>query len=292
MAKEKKKEKKKGGALKIVLILLAVILAVTACVGAVFVKRYRTAGEFTVLKASEIVDRDVTLVAHRGFRAVAPENTAPAFEQAGLAGFDGAECDVYMTSDGVWVISHDPNMFKMSGNLSSIESSSLAELKEIVFDYGSNIEDYPDVGICAFDEYLEICKKYDMFPVIELKSDKNTERFDTLIQSLEKYELSDKAVFISFNLENLKKMRALSDAPLYYLVNDIDDEAINDALSLGGKCGIDFKGSTEEENLGEMIDKCVEKGLLLGAWTIDDPEIYKKLVNLNVTLITTDCVTH
>ena len=58
-------------------------------------------------------DDDYVLVAHRGFRAVAPENTLPAYEEAGKAGYWGAECDTYMTKDGVWVVQHDSNIFRM-----------------------------------------------------------------------------------------------------------------------------------------------------------------------------------
>ena len=30
----------------------------------------------------------------------------------------------------------------------------------------------------------------------------------------------------------------------------------------------------------------------MGAWTIDDPEVMKKLLDLGVNLITTDCITY
>jgi glycerophosphoryl diester phosphodiesterase len=48
--------------------------------------------------------------AHRGARAVRPENTLPAFEAAIDAGADSIETDVHLTADGVPVLIHDPTL--------------------------------------------------------------------------------------------------------------------------------------------------------------------------------------
>lgn len=53
-----------------------------------------------------LLDRPIGF-AHRGGRAHAPENTLEAFELALRLGATGLETDVWLTSDGVPVISHD-----------------------------------------------------------------------------------------------------------------------------------------------------------------------------------------
>jgi len=50
---------------------------------------------------------DVTVVAHRGFAGVAPENTLAAARRAGRLGADMVECDVVPTADGTPVVFHD-----------------------------------------------------------------------------------------------------------------------------------------------------------------------------------------
>lgn len=50
---------------------------------------------------------DVTLIAHRGFAGVAPENTLAAARRAGCLGADTIECDVVPTADGTPVVFHD-----------------------------------------------------------------------------------------------------------------------------------------------------------------------------------------
>ena len=43
----------------------------------------------------------VNLVAHRGFSAVAPENTAAAFCEPGKSKFFAAECDIQLSKDNI-----------------------------------------------------------------------------------------------------------------------------------------------------------------------------------------------
>ena len=288
MAEKKKWSKGKQIAV-IVSAVIACLLAVVITAGVFVLNWYCETKEYNVMSISEITSSDVTLIAHRGFSAVAPENTAPAFEEAGIAGFGAAECDIYRTKDGVWVISHDINTYRMMDKSSFVEKITYDELMEYNHDNGSNIENYPNLKICTLDEYLEICAKYGMVPVIELKGKNNTEHYDEVVASVEKYCLTDRVVYISFHLENLQKLRALSDATLYYLVQVIDDEAIADALALGGRCGIDFNGN-KEENTKEIVQKCIDSGLLMGAWTIDSPDSLNRMVDYGVTLITTNAI--
>jgi glycerophosphoryl diester phosphodiesterase len=53
-----------------------------------------------------LLDVPITF-AHRGARAISPENTIPAFRLALEMGASGLESDVWLTSDGVPVLDHD-----------------------------------------------------------------------------------------------------------------------------------------------------------------------------------------
>jgi glycerophosphoryl diester phosphodiesterase len=50
------------------------------------------------------------ILAHRGARSLAPENTLAAFTKAFELGADGFECDVFLSKDGVPVILHDKTL--------------------------------------------------------------------------------------------------------------------------------------------------------------------------------------
>ena len=54
------------------------------------------------------------VIAHRGARAFAPENTLTAFEKAARLSADGVELDVQLTADGHLVVVHDETLERCS----------------------------------------------------------------------------------------------------------------------------------------------------------------------------------
>ena len=282
--KEKKKwSKKKKTIVLVIVCVLAFLIVASVIAGVCVLHWYCETKDYTVVSTTD----DVTLVGHRGMRSVAPENTTAAFEQAGKHGYWGAECDIYRTKDGVWVVSHDTNTYRMMDKTAWVEKKTYDELKAMKVDNGVNIDEYKNLSICSLEEYLQICKKYNMTPVIELKGKNNSEHYNEVVELVNEYKLS--AVYISFHLENLQKIRALTLDKTYYLVQEITDKDIEDARSILD-CGIDFNGNKEKNFENDMIQKCKDQGLDLGAWTINDTDTMKKLEKNGVTLITTDCI--
>lgn len=294
-AQKKKWSKKKKVIVIVLCVLLAFIIAIVgAGVGALNWYCKTTPYEVVSVADTNMADNEnIKMIAHRGFRAMAPENTLPAFEKAGESGYWGAECDIYRTKDGVWVVQHDVNTYRMMDKTANIEKVTYDELKTYVTDNGNMIGAYPNLGICTLDEYLDACAKYSMVPVIELKGKNNTEHYDEIAQSVNKYGMSLKApVFISFHEENLMKLRELfPENDMFYLVHEIEDESIDIAKEIGN-CGIDFDGNKEKNYEDNIIEKCQQAGLEMGAWTIDDPAVMEKLVDLGVNYITTNCITY
>lgn len=68
------------------------------------------------------------IIAHRGAREEAPENTFSAFEHALTYPVDGIELDVQMSSDGVPVICHDPTLYRIVGQRRRVSNCTYAEL--------------------------------------------------------------------------------------------------------------------------------------------------------------------
>lgn len=272
---------------KVTIIVLSVLLSFIVLVviaGVCALNWYCKTADYEVLST----DKNVTLIAHRGMRSVAPENTAPAFEEAGKHGYWGAECDIYRSKDGVWVVSHDVNTYRMMDKGGWVEKMTYDELMELNVANGVNVENYPDLKFCSLEDYIKICKQYNMVAVIELKGENNTEHYVEIIDMVEQYDVE--AVYISFHFENMEKIRALTDAPVYFLTQEISDEDIELAKSLEN-CGIDFNGNKEENFEKGMIKKCIDEGLEVGAWTIDTTESLDRLYEEGVTLITTDNIT-
>lgn len=281
--KEKKKLTKKSKILIIILSIVAFLLIATVLGGVIALNQYCKTKDYTVISTSD----NVTLVAHRGMRSVAPENTTASFTEAGKHGYWGAECDVYRTKDGVWIISHDSHTYRMMDKSAFIEKKTYEELMDMNVDNGVNIDKYEDLKICSLEEYLDICKKYNMTPVIELKGKNNTEYYSEIVELANQFKVNP--VYISFHIENLQTMRRLTQCKMYYLVQKISEDDIQDAKSIEN-CGIDFNGNKDKNFKSDIIKKCQDAGLELGAWTINEEDALQKLEQCGITLITTDCI--
>jgi glycerophosphoryl diester phosphodiesterase len=79
------------------------------------------------------------VVAHRGFSARYPENSLASFDAAIAAGADYVETDVRMTSDGVLVCSHDPDLKRIAGRETKIADTAVQALEAIALPGGGHI---------------------------------------------------------------------------------------------------------------------------------------------------------
>jgi glycerophosphoryl diester phosphodiesterase len=70
------------------------------------------------------------VIAHRGDRAHAPENTIEAFARALAANADAIECDVRLSADGEVVVMHDPTVDRTTDGTGAIAELPLAAIRE------------------------------------------------------------------------------------------------------------------------------------------------------------------
>ncbi|MBQ3905011.1 MAG: hypothetical protein II744_08545 [Eubacterium sp.] len=282
---------------KIVLCIIAALCIIAVIIG-ISAKRAANKNKPTENRVESIVSTDLAqnkelkLIAHRGLNAIAPENTVPAFERAGEAGYWGAECDIFRTADGKWVLHHDADTKRMTNGNLKIEKSKYEELQKLTVDNGNGLDTYSDVKIATLDEYLDVCKSLGMNPVIELKSENNTEYYNEITEAVKTRKLN--AVYISFYKDDLKAVKKLDDkAQLFLLVDKIDSDAVNFAKELGN-CGIDFNAGNKKnlKNKGAAIKKITDAKIPAAAWTVDDIETMQTLVDCGVLYITTDCITY
>ena len=78
------------------------------------------------------------VVAHRGFRTRAPENTLAAFEAAVEAGATMVEFDVTRTRDGIPVVIHDDTVDRTTDGTGRVADLTLAEIRAL--DAGSRFD--------------------------------------------------------------------------------------------------------------------------------------------------------
>ncbi len=75
--------------------------------------------------------RAVQVMAHRGLKAEAPENTLPAFQKAIDAGIEWVEIDLRLTRDGHHILLHDAVLGRTTDGTGPVSEMDLAALKAL-----------------------------------------------------------------------------------------------------------------------------------------------------------------
>lgn len=121
------------------------------------------------MNTEKIKKLNVKMVAHRGVSGLERENTAAAFVAAGNRSYYGIETDVHVTADKKYIIIHDDDTERVAGIKLNVEESRYKELRKIKLK-DLDGSDRADLCFPSFDEYLDICKKYEKVCVLELKT--------------------------------------------------------------------------------------------------------------------------
>ena len=185
-----------------------------------------------------LFNTEIYFTAHRGLSAVAPENTAPAIEEAGKAGFYAAEFDIMPTKDGVWIVNHDDTVDKMTDGEGEVCSFTYDEIVQLTIDNGNGVENYPDLHFTTFENALAICEEYGMRAMVEVKGG-TPEDMQSMLNVLKASPAYENALIIDFNRERIEKVRELDrDTELWYLLNHITEEDI--AFAENSNMGLAF----------------------------------------------------
>ncbi len=228
-------------------------------------------------------------MAHRGLSGAYPENTAPSFEAAGKhGGYFGLECDTHMTRDGIWVIMHDPDVSTIYSGTGDVKELSFDEIERMHVARGSNADKFPGLKACTLQEYIDICKKYNCHPIIEIK-DPRKDKMQDFYNVLLKNDLLKDAVIISFILDDLKELHDIDPTlNMWYLVNYLDSKNIKDARDAGCS-GMDFSAEFNACR-PEWIRKVHDNGLKTACWTVDNREMLASMIDAGVEYITTNSI--
>ena len=243
----------------------------------------------TIYSSYLIPSGSVRVIGHRGYSAVAPENTLPAFRLAGENGFWGAECDVSPTADGVWVIMHDDTVDRMTNGEGKVIDCTLDELRALTVDAGSNVEQYPDTRVPTLTEYLDVCREYGMHAVIEIKGCTPVEQLDRLAALLGAREEKDRFIIISFGQEHCARMKELMpETPVYILIGGSEDFADSMQFALDHKLdGVDFASVWGRK----WVKRAQKAGLKTMVWTVDDIIVADRFYGCGVRDFTTNSLT-
>ena len=128
------------------------------------------------------------IIAHRGLSGLEPENTNAAFIAAGNRSYYGIEADVHKTVDGKYVIMHDANTLRMSGDDIEIGKATYETLRSLRLKQKDGLRGRTDLRIPSLEEYIGICKYYGKKAILELKDDFAAGDVDEICRTVEDLE--------------------------------------------------------------------------------------------------------
>ena len=223
---------------------------------------------------------DICMIGHRGYSSKYPENTELAFVEAAKHGSGGAETDVRITKDGVYVLSHNSEIELQDGTTLKIIDHTYEELTAQPL---KNSKTDDEVYICTFKRYLEVMKQYDMVCFIELKDSYTKDQVKEIFTIAEEtYDLS-KCILQSFEPENLISARELFPELPLMLTYGQGQDSYDVCFEYGFSIDVDYWVVTKE-----MVEEFHSRGLEVGVWTANDPFTLAYAKSLGVDYIESD----
>jgi glycerophosphoryl diester phosphodiesterase len=226
------------------------------------------------------VPGSVIVTAHKGFSAVAPENSLSSIRKAIEVGADYAEIDVQQTDDGVIVLNHDRDLMRVAGVPRRISEMTLAEVKAV--DIGSRFSpDFAGEKVPTLAEVIALAR--DKIKVqIELKFyDRDRRLAETVTRLVEREQFESQCVVSSLHYDGLVRVRQLNPrirtaAIVTVAIGDIDQLEV-DGVSVNAR------------NLTKRLIRAVKAHHKdLYAWTVDDPRQMVTLMERGVGNIVTN----
>jgi len=229
------------------------------------------------------------VVAHRGFSAVAPENTLAAIKQAIAAGADGCEFDVYRCGDGAVVLMHDATVDRTTNGQGKITELTLAELKQL--DAGQwKAPEYADEKVPTLEEALQLLKDSGCQAVIEVKMEGISQQ---VVDAVRAAGMLDQATVIAFSKEVVREVGRLApELRCAWLCSpkpagSVDQQATWLAAE-AADCGTNLVDLNYGGLSPQLLDELRRRGLTVWAWTVNDPPVIRALAAWGVASITTD----
>ena len=156
----------------------------------------------------------VSVVAHRGLSATAPENTMAAFALAAEVGCDLLEFDVHLTKDDQLVVIHDDTLDRTTNGTGFVRDHTLAEIKALDASYGNAA--YAGERVPALDELMGWAKRAGVTLSLEIKQPtpatgraKYPRIAERVADLLTAHAMAGRALVHSFDHPTIRRMREL-----------------------------------------------------------------------------------
>ena len=240
----------------------------------------------------DTTDHQVSLIAHRGYSAEAPENTLSALKAAVAVAADGIEWDMSTAGCGTPVLFHDGTLERTTdgrGRLSETPWSTLAGL-----DAGSWFgDDFAGEGVPSLRQACDALVDWG-YPgaiVAEIKGWSSLDDVDRMVEVISATELQPRTRYIAIDWTAVDRVVERSpESPVAFVVERPErwDEGLERARALDGAgLAVDYRILLDDPR---RLESALKLGVSVGVWTVDDPVDAARLHALGIADITTNQV--
>ena len=240
-------------------------------------------------------------LAHRGASARAPENTLEAFRLAVQAGAGGLELDVHLTRDGHLVVIHDPTLDRTTNSSGAVAGMTLDELRKADAGYnfspdGGDTHPYRGLGL-RIPRLAEVLRE---FPGVVVNIDMKADRPGieaAVLEVLREAGAEGRSLVVSSHLGAVRRFRRMSggristgasrsETGIFFLFANLRLERLlrpaYDALQVP----LSHRGVPLVTR--RFVQAAHAAGVRVDAWTINETEEMRHLLDLSVDVIMTD----
>ena len=223
---------------------------------------------------------DALVTAHRGAKAVAPENTMAAFKAAMDAGADFIELDVQHTKDREVVVLHDADFMRMGDDPRRVADLTAAEVATI--DIGRKRgPQFAGERAPTLEEVIGLARGR-MRINIELKYNvPDPGLAPAVVELLRREDFIDQVVITSLDYAALKQVKSIEPR---VKTGHIVTAAVGDVL----RTEADFLSLNSAKATTSLVRRARAVGKDVAVWTVNDPEVMLRMIERGADNIITD----
>ena len=216
--------------------------------------------------------------------------------------YQALECDLQVTSDGVYITNHDSYIGDVVISQHTYAEVSQIELTRTNSGYikslGLDDTTIYKSHVCTLERYLEICKEYHCEAVIEIKgsspglSSSSQSGMQKLVDFVKEHGMWEDTIFLTSTVACLKWLRnnGYNDVRCQYLVSSCESQ---DVLNTCIEYNFDLSTNVTYggPNSDEWLQKYHDAGLEISVWTFDvytNYDVGQQWIDKGVEYITCD----
>lgn len=227
------------------------------------------------------------MCAHRGFSAIAPENSMPAFGAAIALGAEEIEFDLWSTKDGEIVSCHDDKLDRVSDGTGLIYEHTYEELKQ--YDFGVKFgPKFKGLRIVLFEEIL---RKFAGHVIMNVHVKTIIDEYDDgvmqkIVSLIRKYDCVDHVYFMISHDGVIQRFKEF--APDIHMCVGYDEFQPWDIVDRAIKFGAEKVQLNKPFFNQEMIDKAHHHRIMCNVFWSDDPKEAKSFLEMGIDTILTN----